>query len=175
MNRSASAGASRSEREVLEERARRLARPAADVSPPEERRLLAVTVAGERYAVELRHVAEVTRLRTLTLLPAGEAVIGLTAWRGELLPVLDLRLALGLPASTLTDLRFAVVLTVERDAIAVLVDSADDLIAAGSSPTGDIPEGVAVHRDFVRGITLDARLVLDCERLIKAMAIGREQ
>ncbi|MBI2401585.1 MAG: purine-binding chemotaxis protein CheW [Gemmatimonadetes bacterium] len=154
--------------EVLAARAQALARPPALEVPRDQLRLLTFSLSGERYAIELRHVVEVFRLSSLSPLPRAAApTLGLTAWRGELLPVLDLRQILETPARGLDDLGFAIVLGEERAPIAVLADALDDILSTAPERVRPAPEGVAVHRDYVRGVTEDARLVLDGERLLE--------
>ena len=153
--------------EVLAARARALARPPAREVAGDQLQLLAFSLGGERYAIELRHVAEVFRLRSLSLLPGAAApTMGLTAWRGELLPVLDLRQILGLPARGLDDLGLAIVMGEERIPIAVLADAVNEVLSLARERVRPAPEGVAVHRDYVLGVTEDARLVLDAEGLL---------
>lgn len=153
--------------DVLATRARALARPPAREVVRDRLQLLTFSLGGEHYAIELWHVVEVFRLRSLSLLPhAAAPTLGLTAWRGQLLPVLDLRQMLGLPARGLDDLGFAIVLGEERAPIAVLADALNDVFSTARDGVRPAPEGVAVHRDYVRGVTEDARLVLDAERLL---------
>lgn len=153
---------------VLASRARALARPPAREVARGQLQLLTFSLGGERYAIELRHVVEVFRLSSLSPLPRAAApTLGLTAWRGELLPVLDLRQILGLPARGLDDLGFAIVLGDERAPIAVLGDAVNEVLSTARERVRPAPEGVAVHRDYVRGITEDAQLVLDAERLLE--------
>jgi len=42
----------------------------------------------------------------------------------------------------------------------------DEILSAGRERIRPAPEGVAVHREYVRGVMADARLVLDAERLV---------
>lgn len=154
--------------DLLATRARALARPPARESVRDRLQLLTFSLGGEHYAIELRHVVEVFRLSSLSLLPGAAApTLGLTAWRGELLPVLDLRQILGLPARGLDDLGFAIVLGEERVPIAVLADAVNEVLSTARERVRPAPEGVAVHRDYVLGVTEDARLVLDAERLLE--------
>ena len=156
-------------RQLLEARARALARPVEDGRARDEIPLMGVSLGGERYAIELRHVVEVFRVGSLSPLPGAAApVVAITAWRGELLPILDLRRLLGLTAQGLGDLRFAIVLGDERAPIAVLVDAVDGILSTARERIRPAPEGIAVHREFVRGVMADARLVLDAERLLEA-------
>jgi purine-binding chemotaxis protein CheW len=153
--------------QLLEARARALAKPVEDVRGRDEIRLMAFSLGGERYAIELGHVIEVFRVESLSPLPGAPApVVGITAWRGELLTVLDLRPVLGQPTQGLDDLRFALALGEERAPIGLLVDGVDEILSVASRRIGPAPEGVAVHREYVRGVMADARVVLDAERLV---------
>lgn len=155
-------------RQVLESRARALARPAEEPGGREQLELITFSLGGERYAIELRYVVEVFRLTNLSQLPGAAApVFGVTAWRGELLTILDLRRLLGVPGEGLDDLRIAVVLGDRRAPLAVLADAGEDLLVVDRHAVGPAPEGVAVNRDYVRGITADAVVLLDAERLLQ--------
>jgi purine-binding chemotaxis protein CheW len=56
-------------------------------------------LAGERFAVDVASAREVAVLEDVTVVPRGPAhLIGVTNLRGYILPVLDVRPLLGLPA-----------------------------------------------------------------------------
>ncbi len=155
-------------RAVLEERARRLARPPAPPAPADTLEVITFTLANETYAVESRYILEVSRLADLSLLPGAEPpVFGVTAWRGELLTVLDLRPVLGLSAAALNDLSRVIVLGVTRAAFGVLVDTVLELVTLPASEVRAPPEGVAAQRDYLRGVTPEAVLVLDGQRVLR--------
>ena len=153
--------------EVLEERARALARPIAP--PPAGDTLQAITfaLAGETYAIESRYVIEVFRLKELSPLPGAEApVFAVTAWRGALLVMLDLRSVLGLPISALNDLSRVIVMGTDRPAFGILADAVRDLVTFTASEVRPRAEGVAASGEYVRGVTTGAVLVLDAGRLL---------
>lgn len=71
-------------------------------APPVEGRphddLLAVSVAGDPYAIRLPEVAGLVSDSKITWLPGSDAaLLGLMGLRGTLVPVYDLRLVLGYP------------------------------------------------------------------------------
>lgn len=154
-------------RQVLEERARRLARPAAtDVADLVE--LLFFELANEVYGVESRSVMAVFRLVDLTPLPGATApTFGVTTWRGELLTILDLRRVLGISVASLNDLTTVVVLGEARPAFGILVDNVRNLASIPRSSVRKPPDGVAGNREFIRGITGDAAVVLDAGTLLR--------
>lgn len=154
------------DREVLEQRARALAKPAAK---PTGRTIEIVTfvLSGETYGVESRYVLEVFRLAELSPLPGAEApVLGITTWRGALLSILDLRPLLGLSANALSDLAHVIVLGRETAAFGILADGVRDLLAVPVSAVAQPPEGIAVRRDYLRGITAEALIVLAADKLL---------
>ncbi|MBI4501608.1 MAG: purine-binding chemotaxis protein CheW [Gemmatimonadetes bacterium] len=155
-------------REVLEERARRLARPA--TPPPAGGTLEVITfaLANEVYAIESRYVVEVFRLTELSPLPgAVPPVFGVTAWRGELLVILDLRRVLGISAATLNDLGRVIVLGEERPAFGILADAVREVATLPASEVHPAPEGVAANREYLWGVTRSATLVLNATKLLQ--------
>lgn len=153
-------------REVLKERARTLARPAAlPVGGTVE--VVTFALANEVYAIESRYVVEVFRLHDLSPLPgARPPTFGVTAWRGEVLTIFDLRSVLALPVAALNDLDWVVVLGEERPAFGILADAVRGIATLTASGIGPPSEGLAVNRDYLRGVTSDAVLVLDAQKLL---------
>jgi purine-binding chemotaxis protein CheW len=154
--------------EVLEERARVLAQ--APVAPPagEELEVITFTLANETYAVESMLVVAVFRLTDLSLLPGAKPpVCGVTAWRGDLLTILDLRPLLGLSSTALNDLSRVIVLGEERPAFGVLADAVLELVVLPASEVREPSEGTAAGREYLRGITGGAVQVLDARTLLR--------
>ena len=155
-------------RGVLEERARALARPAAQPPSGDTLELITFALANEVYAVESRYVAAVFRLIDLSPLPgATPPVCGVTAWRGDLLTILDLRAPLGLPVTALNDLSRVIALGEDRPAFGILADAVRELVTLPAAEVRAPPEGVAAQREYLRGVTPDALLVLDADVLLR--------
>jgi purine-binding chemotaxis protein CheW len=78
--------------QVLEERARALARPTVDDGDEDVVELVVLTAGAERYGVDVRLVREVRPMAGLAPVPGTPAVwAGLVNLRGSLVPVLSLR------------------------------------------------------------------------------------
>lgn len=155
-------------RQTLEARARALAEPTH--SEPEGDRFDAVLfrLGGETYALEAGLVWEVFPLVALSPLPGADPpVFGVTAWRGSLLTLLDLREVLGLPAAGLTDLSRVILLGVQRPTFGMLADSVEGLLSLRWKDVGNPPEGVAVRGEYLRGVTGSAILLLAGEELLR--------
>ena len=155
-------------RAVLEQRARALARPVGTPAPIDALETVTFALANERYAIESRYVFEVFRLEELSPLPGAKPpVFGVTAWRGELLTILDLRTVLGLPVTALNDLSRVLVLGADRPAFGILADAVQDLVTLPASEVRQPPEGIAAKREYLRGITGDTVLVLEANKLLQ--------
>lgn len=149
---------------VLEERAVHLARPLAAEEVEGAIGLATFALAGERYGIEARWVVEVARLSHLTPLPGAEPpLFGVTAWRGDLLTLYDLRSVLGLPARALDDMKWIVVLGEGRAAFGILADEPGEFVEL---PPQALEVGGARRPSLVLGVTPDALVVLDGARVM---------
>ncbi len=80
--------------------------------------LVVVRLGGSRFALDMDAVAEVGRPPGLTRVPGTPAwVAGLANWRGRVLAVIDLRLALSAPTSALD--RHGRLVVLRRDGVTV--------------------------------------------------------
>lgn len=156
------------ERAILEERARALARSEAPPAWGAAIEVVTFTLGAERYALETRYLQAVARLQALTPIPgATPPIFGVTAWRGELLTIMDLRQLLGIRDGGLNDLSRLLVLGEARAAFGLLADTVADLVTLSVSAIRPPPEGVAIRREYLRGITGEALLVLDAVELLQ--------
>lgn len=153
---------------ILEERARALARPLAHPAWGTAIEAITFALGRERYALESRYLQAVFRLQRFAQLPgAAPPIAGVTAWRGDLLTILDLRHLLGVPASGVSDQSLVLVLGETRAAFGVLADTVAELVTLPLSAIRPPAEGVAMRREFLRGITGEALLVLDAAQLLQ--------
>lgn len=174
VGRAVASGGERSPDEVakiLEERARRLARPRQEAAEPAETlELLVFSLAGEAHGVDTAHVLEVVPRRSLTRVPGTPDVYaGVIHQRGRILPVLDLRRLLDLPGRESAATDRVVELEVAGMAFGILADRVDGVLRV---PADELtPPPVAedgTRRRLVRAITRQGVAVLDLEALAAA-------
>lgn len=90
-------------------------------------RVCVFILSNSMYAVDLRHILEVLPIESITPIPGmPPVVIGMTNVRGSVVPIVDLRLLLGLPQPELLP-PFGVVLRHEEYQLAVLVDRSPEI------------------------------------------------
>ncbi len=156
-------------RAVLEERARVLARVPA-VIPDAAMVLEVVTfiVAGERYAIGAKHVREVVRLTDLRPVPGAPAPLGgVVNLRGEILAVFDPRTFFGIEAAGRTSTSRILVLGGDRVEFGLLADAVHEVATLRIDDVLPPPATVAdPGREYLRGVTADALIVLDGEVLL---------
>jgi purine-binding chemotaxis protein CheW len=169
-DRSSPAAAPEQAREILAERARRLAlaaeRPAAAVDALE---LLPFRLGREHYAIETRYTREVVRLTGFTSVPSAEGfLLGVANLRGEIVPIFDLMLFFGFPSQGLSDRSRVVVIGIDDVEFGVIADSVQAVahVPADALVADAVFEGKR-GGECVRGITRDAMIVLDGAALIK--------
>ena len=155
-----------SERALLEERARALARPLEPERHGAELSLVTFGLADEVYGIEARYVCGVFRLVDLAPLPGADGeVAGFTTWRGDLLRVLDVRVLLGLPAAGLDDRVWIVAVGATRPSVGLLAGTVRDLVIVREA---DVHAPPKQDRRLVRGVTHDAVLVIDVDSILEA-------
>jgi purine-binding chemotaxis protein CheW len=167
--------------QLLEERARALARPPDDQADGATLELVVLAVGTERYGIDVRLIREVRPLAGLAPVPGTPAFwSGVVNLRGSLCPVLSLRRYLraagGAPDPEGPDRGVLVVVTAPFPA-ALLVDAAGEVrrCAPGElRPVG----GAAGDRAHaaVQAVTGDLLQVLDPGTLLAdpALVVGRE-
>lgn len=176
-------------REVMDERARALARQPTETTPPGELiELLSFALGQERCAVEACFVRAVTRLGDITPVPGVPAfILGITNLRGNVLTIIDLNGLHALnglhtprgPVSTrMTELSRIIVLGVDADELGILADAvhafgrvpAIEVLEPPGSVTGGgdtMGGGIGgTWRTLLRGVTRDALVVIDGSMLL---------
>ncbi len=122
----------------------------APVTDKNEHHWLSFHIGSQLYAAPLREVGEVIRERELTPVPgAAPDLLGILHLRGHVVPVLDGRLRLGLPALPEADpakVRI-VLLSHAAQLIGLRVDAVDELLSTEGIEVAPPPPGRARRSD----------------------------
>lgn len=154
-------------RAVLKARARALARPAAAVTPSARRSMVVFSLGDERYALETRYVAAVSRMAEVCPLPGAAAhVLGLTSVQGELLVVFDLRVLMGIACAPPTDATRMMVLGGQRAEFAIIADAVHDVHPQDERDLFSRPAAADGERAYLLGVTSEAVTVFDGSALL---------
>lgn len=123
--------------ELLEELGRIQGRETSSAGEGPARRVLGVWLGTELYGLDIGGIREITKLSPLTFVPGAPAtVLGVSTLRGQILPVVDLRLVLGMDArqastgegATAAQARARIVVINQGDVVAgLLVDGVTEV------------------------------------------------
>jgi len=86
-------------------------------------------LSGESYGIEIFRVNEIIRMRDITPIPRTEAHIrGLVNLRGKTIPVVDLRVRMGLEVVEETDSSRIIVVDAEDGQVGIIVDAVNEVV-----------------------------------------------
>ncbi len=133
---------------------------------------LTFALGAEEYGVAILNVQEIKGFAPVTPIPnAPPHVKGVMNLRGTIVPVLDLRLRLGMPPVAYGPFTVIVVLSVGGRIVGAIVDSVSDVLTIADAEVQQTPTfGAAVDVRLIAGIAqADAKLVvlLDVEALLR--------
>jgi purine-binding chemotaxis protein CheW len=119
---------------------------------------LTFNLSNETYGVAVKYVREILAVTAITAVPNTPKFIkGVMNLRGKIIPLIDLRIKLGLECREYTRETCIVVVEVpgsrEKLLIGVIVDSVHDVIDVVSAEIDDIPSfGVRINTAFLSGL-----------------------
>jgi len=154
------------------ERAARTKEVEATTTETAVKQYMSFVVEGHSYAIPLSDVAEITPYRELNHMPhMPRNVVGLLDLRGDVLPVITLRIRMGLPLKESHAGDMILLLAHQDSRIGILVDQVESVITATEEQHAQIsPLLEGVSGTWIRAILLlngKVTLVLEPSALVK--------
>ncbi|KLU60369.1 chemotaxis protein CheW [Peptococcaceae bacterium CEB3] len=119
-----------------------------------EEQLVTFRLGAEEFGMDIMRVQEIIRIPPITRVPkAPPHVEGVTNLRGNVIPIVNLRVRFGLAAAEETDLSRIIVLQVEQKVFGIRVDAVTEVLrleAAAIEPPP--PVAMGLDAQFVRGV-----------------------
>jgi purine-binding chemotaxis protein CheW len=144
----------------------------------DSRQYLSLGLAEELYGVPLRQVREIIRLPPITRLPgAPRFVRGVANLRGTVLPLMDLREALGLPDQPYGKYTVAVVTEAAGLPVGLIVDRVVDVLTLAEGEIDPPPPRLRadLRPEFVAGLAKvegGLLVLLELDRILTDEEIG---
>lgn len=138
-------------------------------------------IVNEEFAIPVLKVREILGVQDITSVPRTPAFIkGVINLRGQVIPVVDLRLKFGIPEAEYTQLTCIVVVQVAvetRDLlVGIVVDGVSDVLSLAGSDIEDTPNfGHAVAVPYLLGVakTKDGvKILLDIDAVLSTPELG---
>lgn len=148
-------------------------------TPMQRAEILTFGMGGEAFAIEAIIVSEILDMVSVTAVPnAPSFAPGLINVRGKVVPLVDLRVRLGMPCAANTiDTRIVVIETVVQDEptiLGILAEKVYEVTEIDWAAVEQTPKvGMRWRSEFIRGIGRrgsDFLIVLDIERILAADA-----
>ena len=142
-----------------------------------EGKYLTFSMANEEYGVGILKVKEIIGMMPITSVPrTPEFVKGVINLRGQVIPVIDLRLRFGIHATEYTDRTCIVVVEIEGDdrtiLVGIVVDSVSEVMNIKSTDIEDRPAfGADINTDYILGMAKmqgGVKILLDIDRVLNA-------
>ncbi len=135
----------------------------------EEKKFLSFKVENELYGINIDYVVDINRIQEITEVPdQAHYVNGIINLRGQIIPVLDVRLRFNKPSNIYDDRTCIVVIEYDEYTVGIIVDRVEEVLTINQTDIS-IPRTSEHRSKFIAGITkINDRMltIMDIERLL---------
>lgn len=119
-----------------------------------ELEFLTFTLGSESYGVDIMTVKEIRGYEAVTKIANAPPFIkGVLNLRGDIVPVLDLRLKFNVGEAVYNEFTIVIMLSIAQRIVGIVVDAVSDVIKPASSEVRPPPEfGVAFDHQYLQGL-----------------------
>lgn len=141
------------------------------------REFLSFVLGGEHYALDITTVKEIRGYEQVTKIAnAPEFIKGVMNLRGDIVPVVDLRIKFKVGEATYNEFTIVIMLNVDERIVGIVVDGVSDVIRLSDEEMLPPPEfGVAFDSRYLHGLAdVDETMVIlvNIESLINSNELG---
>ena len=134
-------------------------------------RFLTFSSNGLNIGVSTNYVIEIITNHSITMLPlAPDYVKGIINLRGQIIPIIDIRLRMGKPSIEYTSSTCIIVLNINAISIGIIVDAVQQVMDIDQSKISPVP--VENQQELINGMISSSDrsviLFLDCEQLVQS-------
>ena len=139
-------------------------------APVSTERFLTFSSNDLTIGVSTNYVIEIITNHTITMLPlVPDYVKGIINLRGQIIPIIDIRLRMGKPSIDYTSATCIIVLNINSVQIGIIVDAVQQVMDIDQSKISPVP--VENQQELISGMVSSANssviLFMDCERLVE--------
>ncbi len=120
---------------------------------------IVIKIGNEQYGIDIKYIDNIVRMQHITRVPkVAPHLKGVINLRGEVIPVMSLRLKMGLPADEITKNTRIIILKLEQDGmIGVIVDEVKEVVTLDNSQIEKVSyDNKEEKSNFINGIGKDA-------------------
>jgi purine-binding chemotaxis protein CheW len=139
--------------------------------------LITFTIGEELYGVDILKIQELIGFSNVTQVPnLPEYILGVINLRGNVIPVIDLRIKFGMEPKEYNKFNVIIVLNVDGRYIGLVVDSVHDVVSLSDDKIGETPSFTTqIDTTFIKNIShIDGKLVviLDTNKILSVDEIN---
>lgn len=116
---------------------------------------IVVKIGNEQYGIDISYVDNIVRMQKITRVPKAQSYFkGIINLRGEVVPVMSIRIRMGLQDDVFTNASRIIILKIDQQgALGIIVDEVKEVVTLG---TEEIEKGTSQVKDgretFINGI-----------------------
>ena len=121
----------------------------------EIKQYIVVNFGNEHYGIDISYVDNIVRMQNITRVPKAQVYFkGVINLRGEVIPVMSIRLKMGLEADEFTNSSRIIILKIEeRGTIGVIVDEVKEVVTLGVGEIDRVTHNTKdIKSTFINGI-----------------------
>ena len=126
-----------------------------ETTQTETKQYIVVQIGSEKYGIDIRYVDNIVRLQKITRVPKAQVYFkGIINLRGEIVPVMSIRIKMGLDEDVITNASRIIILKLEeKGSLGVLVDQVCEVVTLSQDQieTNNINSS-HVKDSFINGI-----------------------
>ena len=126
-----------------------------DTTQTETKQYIVVQIGSEKYGIDIRYVDNIVRMQKITRVPKAQVYFkGIINLRGEIVPVMSIRIKMGLDEDVITNASRIIILKLEeKGSLGVLVDQVCEVVTLSQDQieTNNINSS-HVKDSFINGI-----------------------
>ncbi|VEL95375.1 CheW protein [Alteromonas sp. 76-1] len=143
----------------------------------DDKEYLSFVLADEHYALDIKTVKEIRGYEQVTKIANAPAFLkGVINLRGDIVPIVDLRLKFNVGEATYTEFTIVIMLNIQDRIVGIVVDGVSDVIRLMEDQILAPPEfGVAFDSRYLHGLAdVDGQMVIlvNIESLITSEEMG---
>lgn len=124
------------------------------VSEKETKQFIVVKIGSEQYGLDISFVDNIVRMQKITRVPKAQTYFkGIINLRGEIVPVMSIRMKMGLADDEFTDASRIIILKIEEQGtIGIIVDQVKEVVELGAEDIERPSKSSKNENSFICGI-----------------------
>lgn len=138
---------------------------------------LTFRLGNEEYGIEILKVQEIRGYDAVThIANASEFIKGVVNLRGNIVPIIDMRIKFKLEKADYDQFTVVIILTVSGRVVGIVVDAVSDVINLNAEQMRPAPQfGATINAEYIMGLgTVEERMLIlmDIEKLMSSGEMG---